>query len=408
VGYDLSIDDVAYLRSDPGGEALAFADSLALQPNTMLGDIEKLASRYSPHQAALVEAVTCRRKAVGKLRDPGRLLLSTDALQQATAYPVAEHRADELAARYPGATVHDVTCSIGADLAALARSGGLGDVIGSDLDDVRLAMARHNVPEATVHRADALLPSSDADVFIADPARRSGGRRTFRMEDTAPPLLDVLDVYAGRPLVMKSAPGLDYTLLRERHGFAGEVQLVSLDGGVREACLWTDPTPGVQRRATVIRRRRRGDEAEGGARPFSTFEITDAADDSAGVEDVGTWIMDPDGAVVRAGLVRHYAKAHGLWQLDPQIAYLSGDELPIGERGWRVLEQLAYSEKQLKRRLAALECGTVEILVRGIDVDPDALRKQLKLKGSQSLAVVITRIGRRGVMFVCEAGVRRT
>lgn len=396
MGYDFTIDDVAFLRSESGRSALEFADSLALHSDTMLADIEKLARRFPDHQAALAETVTCRRKAVGKLRDPGRLLLTSDALQQATAFPVAEHRAAELAERYPGATVHDVTCSIGADLGALSGADGIGGVIGSDLDRVRLAMAAHNVPGATLACADALTPTSNADVFIADPARRSGGRRSFRIEDTEPPLLDVLAVYAGRPLVVKSAPGIDYRLLRDRYGFDGEVQLVSLNGGVREACLWSEPRPGVRRRATVIR-------TGGGG-----FEITDAADDSADVDDAGAWIMDPDGAVIRAGLVRHFAKMHGLWQLDPQIAYLSGHELPVGERGWRVIEQMGFSEKHLKRRLAELECGSVEIMVRGVDIDPDRLRKRLKLKGSQSLAVVITRIGRRGVMFLCEAGVRRT
>jgi hypothetical protein len=196
--------------------------------------------------------------------------------------------------------------------------------------------------------------------------------------------------------VVKSAPGLDYRLLRDRYGFAGEVQVVSLAGAVREACLWTDLRPGVKRRATVIRTDGTG------------FEITDAADDSADVDDVGEWIMDPDGAVIRAGLVRHFAKAHDLWQLDPQIAYLSGDHLPRGERGWRVREQFNFSEKHLKRRLADMDCGTLEILVRGVDLDPDRLRKRLKLKGSAALAVVITRIGRRGVMVICDAGVRQT
>ncbi|MBA4026027.1 MAG: SAM-dependent methyltransferase [Gordonia sp.] len=396
MGYDFTIDDVAFLRSESGRRALEFAVSLALQSDTMLADIEKLSRRFPDHQAALAETVTCRRKASGKLRDPGRLLLTNDALQQATAYPVAEHRAAEIADRYPGATVHDVTCSIGADLAALTAAEGIAGAIGSDLDLVRLAMAAHNVPAATLARADALTPTSDADVVIADPARRSGGRRSFRIEDTEPPLLEVLAVYAGRPLVVKSAPGVDYRLLRDRYGFAGEVQLVSLNGGVREACLWSQPSPGVRRRATVIR--------TGG----SSFEITDAADDTTDVDDAGTWIMDPDGAVIRAGLVRHFAKMHGLWQLDPQIAYLSGDALPVGERGWRVIEQMGFSEKNLKRRLAELDCGTVEIMVRGVDLDPDRLRKRLKLKGSRSLAVVITRIGRAGAMFICEAGVRQT
>ena len=52
------------------------------------------------------------------------------------------------------------------------------------------------------------------------------------------------------------------------------------------------------------------------------------------------------------GPVRQYATRHGLWQLDPHIACLSGDRLPAGVRGFEVLSR-NYSENRLRRALAA-------------------------------------------------------
>ena len=117
-------------------------------------------------------------------------------------------------------------------------------------------------------------------------------------------------------------------------------------------------------------------------------QITDAEPDDCPVRPAGRWIVDPDGAVVRAGLVRHYGARHGLWQLDPDIAYLSGDRLPPGVRGFEVLEQLAFDERRLRQALSALDCGALEILVRGVRVDPDALRRRLRLRGGRSLSLV--------------------
>lgn len=184
-------------------------------------------------------------------------------------------------------------------------------------------------------------------------------------------------------------PGLDF----DRLGWDGEVEVVSLDGGVREACLWSPGLSGagVTRRASVL-----GSDG-------TAWTVTDAEDDDIPERAPGEWIIDPDGAVVRAGLVRHYAARHGLWQLDPRIAYLTGDSVPDGVRGFRILEQVKYSEKSLRQELARHDCGVAEILVRGVDVDPAVLRPKLKLRGSRSLSVVITRIGRAGVAFICAS-----
>jgi hypothetical protein len=286
--------------------------------------------------------------------------------------------------------VHDATCSIGTELAALRNSASR--VVGSDIDPVRLAMACNNVADVDLCRADALRPITRDTVVLIDPARRSGGRRRFDPRDYTPALDGLLDVYRGRDLVVKAAPGIDFDEL-SRLGFDGEIEVTSLAGSVREACLWSAglAVDGVTRRATML------DTGE---------SLTDAEPDDCTVVQAGRWIVDPDGAVVRAGLVRHYAARHGLWQLDPDIAYLSGDQLPDSVRGFEVLEELNYSERRLRQTLSARDVGAVEILVRGVGVDPDALRTRMRLRGSQSVSVVITRIGSgaasRATAFICR------
>jgi hypothetical protein len=382
---DFTVDDVAYLTSAQGSTALA--DVAGLPLTDRIADITAVRARYGARAAALVETTLLRRKAAAKLTGADGWLFTDDALQQATATAVAVHRATRLRGRI----VHDATCSIGTEPAALHEFAAM--VIGSDLDPIRLAMAGHNLGgTVALCLADALRPITRDAVVIVDPARRSGGRRRFDPRDYTPGLDAVLDVYRGRDLVVKCAPGIDFDALH-RFGFDGEIEVTSLQGSVREACLWSPglAEPGITRRASLL------DRAE---------QITDAEPDDCAVGPAGRWIVDPDGAVVRAGLVRHYAARYGLWQLDPEIAYLSGDQLPPGVRGFEVLDQVVYSEKRLRQALSALDTGALEILVRGVDVDPDALRRRLRCNGRTARTAVITRIGAgsaaRAVAYLCR------
>jgi hypothetical protein len=361
-------------------------DGFRLADSSLVADIASARDRFGDRAAVLVETTLLRRKAGAKFADPSGWLFTDEALQQATAEPVAMHRARRLA----GLIVHDATCSIGSELAALRNSAAY--VVGSDIDPVRLAMAGHNVSDVDLCRADALRPVTRDTVVLVDPARRSGGRRRFDPRGYTPALDELLEVYRGRDLVVKCAPGIDFDVL-SRLGFHGEIEVTSLGGSVREACLWSTglARDGVARRATML------DTGE---------DVTNAEPDDCAVAPAGRWIVDPDGAVVRAGLVRHYATRHGWWQLDPDIAYLSGDHLPGNVRGFEVLEELNYSERRLRQALSARDVGAVEILVRGVDVDPDVLRARLRLHGSHPVSVVIARIGSgpasRATAFICR------
>ena len=188
-------------------------------------------------------------------------------------------------------------------------------------------------------------------------------------------------------MAIKCAPGIDFT------GWDGLVSLVSVDGGVKEACLYSPAlADGFHREAVIIR--------------DGTMDILTDRDDPGAdtpVGEPGTYIIDPDGAVIRAGLVHHYAHRENLWFLDERIAYLTGDRIPAGMSGFPYIETVPL--KKLRSVLRDHDCGSVEILVRGVDVDPDRLRQKLRLAGSRPMAVVCTRIGRSGVALVCEARV---
>lgn len=382
--------DVDYLRAGEGAAALEAVAGYTLSDTSRIADIAAIRRDYGERTGALVETTLLRRKAAAKFPgiDVSNWLFTDEALQQATTAAVARHRANRLA----GAVVHDATCSIGAELSALRATAQT--LLGSDIDEVRLAMARHNLgPDVPLVRADALHPISRDAVVLLDPARRSGDRRRFDPRAYTPPLDALAEVYRGRDTVVKCAPGIDFEAVR-RLGFEGEIEVSSVGGSVREACLWSPglTESGIRVRASVL------DRGE---------QITDADPDDCASAPPGRWIIDPDGAIVRAGLVRHYAARHGLWQLDPDIAYLTGDRLPDGVRGFEIIETLPMREKSLRQALSAHDCGPLEILVRGVDVDPDALRRRLRPAGSQALSTVIARVGRgrdaKSVAFICRA-----
>lgn len=386
MAYGFSLDDVAFLRSPEGEAALRAGARLGLSEASWISDVATARREVGERYAAVLETVLLRRRATAKLSDADGWLFTGEAVQQASASPVARHRA----LRLEGRDVHDVTCSVGADLIELARTAAR--CLGSDIDPVRLAMARHNCAVAGVGPglvlADALAPVSRDTVVVADPARRdSAGRRTWRPSDFTPPLDELAAAYPGRDLVVKCAPGIDPAAAP----WTEEMELVSLDGQVREACLYRGDAATVQRRATVLR-------SHG-----PSWTVTSAEPDDVPVAEPGEWIIDPDGAVVRAGLVRHYGHRHGLWQLDERIAYLTGDAPPPGVRAFRVLEFGHYSEKALRATLRRHDIGRLEILVRGLDVDPNALRRRLKPQGREEASVVLTRIGREPIAFLCRA-----
>ena len=254
-------------------------------------------------------------------------------------------------------------------------------------------MARHNVADVDLCRADALRPVTRDAVVLLDPARRSGGRRRFDPRDYTPALDALLDVYRGRDIVVKCAPGIDFDAVatvgihrRDRGDIDGGqcARGVSVVGGT--GCARRDPTGHAC--STPGRRSPTPNPTTARSRRPAGGSSTPTARSCARV-----WC-----ATTRPGTV--------CGNSTPTSPTCPGIDCPTGVRGFEVLEELAYSERRLRQALSARDVGAAEILVRGVDVDPDVLRRRLRLRGSQQLSVVITRLGAgaasRATAFICR------
>jgi hypothetical protein len=361
--------------------------------------------RAAGHPPALVAAALTQ----SRLRAAARakfgpfaagMLFTPAGLEQATRLQVAARHAQ----RFTSAGVErvaDLGCGIGADSMALATFDR--EVLAVERDELTAAVATMNLrhwPEATVRCEDATTTdlTGIGGAFI-DPARRTAeGRRLLDPREGSPPLSFVLDLAGRLPAVgLKTAPGIPHHLVPE----GAEAQWISVAGDLVEAGLWFGllARDGVRRAALVLPADAE-DPASDGAR---AMEVTDAGMPEPEVGPVGQVLYEPDAAVIRAGLVGQVAAAVGGRLLDRTIAYVTGDRLvrtPLAT-AYAVEDVFPFQLKSLRTWLRDRSVGRLTIKKRGTAVEPEQLRRQLRLDGDSEATIVLTRVaGRQSVLAV--------
>jgi SAM-dependent methyltransferase len=392
------------LLSQQGRELLGRLAGEHISAQQALRLAQALRGSYPPDlvAAALTQQVL-RTAARAKFSRADEMLFTRPGLEQASAELTARHSA----ARFAGARlVADLCCGIGGNLTALAAGR---HVLAVDRDLTSLEYARHNaavygaaggiavvcadvreIPLTGPRRggpggADGVAAAAEAvDGVFVDPARRAGGRRlTGGRSD--PPLDWCLGLAGYVPSVgIKAAPGIAHELVP-----AGwEIEFLAVRRSLKEALLWSPALATASRRATVL---------PGGD------TLTASPGPPVPLAAPGGFLLDPNPAVTRAGLVQPLARQLGGWQIDPMIAFLSADRplrTPFG-RALRVLESAPWHEKEFGRRLRALGIGAVDIRRRGLAGDVEQIRRRLGLRGAGSATIVITRMNGRPWGLIC-------
>ena len=376
------------ILSSQGRAALAAA-SLESDPGSMAA-AGRMRTLFPPDlAAAALTQVVLRRKARTKLPRADEMVFTPTGLEQATRHQVALWRAEQF--RAAGVEeVYDLGCGIGADSMAFLEAGLRVHAVEADPDTAALASANLELlGGAPVHVgfAENVEVPEGAGVYL-DPARRTDRGRSWRVEDFSPPWSLVLHHLARDGFCcVKMGPGLPKDIIPEQV----RATWVSHHGSVVEASLWNGPGPA---RAAVVFPR-------DGSAPI---QVASDAPRELDVRDVGRYIIEPDNAIIRAGLVTEVAPENDVWLLHDQIAYLSSDApltSPLADC-FEVTAVLPYDARAMRAHIRGEGIGTLEIKCRGIDVDPATLRRSLKPKGPHSATIILVRTAAGAVAVVAR------
>jgi hypothetical protein len=116
------------------------------------------------------------------------------------------------------------------------------------------------------------------------------------------------------------------------------------------------------------------------------------------------YIFDIDPAVLAAKLKGVLAAEHKLSALSAGPTYLTGPR-PIIEDAlacFEVDDVMPLRVRELAQHFSARGIGQLEIKKRGVEVDPEKLRKELRLRGNNAATLFITQISDRPTAVVAR------
>lgn len=388
------------LLAGPGRELLAELADCPAAPDP-LSAATRLRARFP---AGLVAAALTqdrlRRRAAAKFGDRAASMFFTEAgYEQSTRIGVARLRARRYAAA--GASrVADLCCGIGGDALAFAEAGIR--VLAVDRDPLTCAVARANAEAlgvaefVRVECADVTRVALDGcDAVFLDPARRGERGRVFDPDAYSPPwsfALGLAENFAAAGF--KVAPGIPHEAIAP----AAEAEWVSDGGEVKEAGIYFGRLRTAAARATLL---------PGG----HTLTSEGLPDPESG--DIGRYLYEPDGSLIRARLLGELAARLEARTLDPTIAYLTSDRLvatPFAA-AYEVTDVLPFNVKKLRALVAERGYGTLAIKKRGADVNPEELRRRLAPRGRKADAatIIVTRhLGRHVALVARERSTATT
>ena len=355
-------------------------------------------------------------------------------------YPVrlsCEQCSSEATARYKaslcqsaGRSLLDLTGGYGVDTYFLSEHFDHTDYVEQNAELCRIAAHNFQRPtptlpkgkEITVHNctAEEFLSSpihggkeGGYDLIFLDPARRdSHGGKVFKLADCTPNVVELLPTLLSRltpdgRILLKLSPMIDLTQALKELAPSGspmegergwDIHIVAVKNEVKEVLLmsrYTDVSKYRDLEPTIT--------AIDLSKKEQVFTFTREEEQATQTKMVngtwsnGTWIYEPNAAILKAGAYKLVAQRFGLQKLDTNTHLYTSETLvpDFPGRVWKVKEPTPTLPK-------GKEIKQANVLVRNYPLTAEQLKKKLHLRDGGTAYVIGCRVAGKPTVFLAE------
>lgn len=371
------------------------------EPALSLDDLERRVRReLGEDQAAMIlEQRRLRAKAGKRFFNPTDWIFEAKLMEQAS-----DQRSAELVASYfpKSVPVVDLCCGMGVDAVALAA--GRSSITCIDSSPASVTLTRFHLDQhrlkGTVEQSRAEDIAIDSTSWVhCDPDRRATGGRASAVEFSSPDeefLLNLIERTPGGSI--KLAPAAK---LSEAWNDQVGLEWIGWDRSVRQQRAWwgVDDFPAGTRTLSVLSSQQH----------WHHFRVTEAQviDNFSAIQplpDQPAYLGDTDPTVRAAGMNASIASECGATVVGDEHGYLCSDKpTPSLFVDWfRVIDTSSLDSKKLRKMIRSHNIGSLEIKKRGVDLDPEKLRREFKLNGDLSATLILLREGERRLAFLTQ------
>jgi hypothetical protein len=350
----------------------------------------------NPAARVVAEQLACRRRAAHKLPrlSAGGMYFESTALQQASSESTALFKTSILTGR-----CIDITGGLGIDtlLAMPPRSAPHyceESVVLAKLFALNCQIL--NRPDIHIHPQDGLEVIRQAapgsfDWIYLDPARRDSQRRYIDLRSCRPDIVTHLPLLLSRAdsVLVKIAPAYEPLEAARQLPQLTQCIFVSSGGECREQLLICQREPG---NAQPVRTVAVCVDKQGGVRARFEGPLSGELHRHPIAPRIGSVVLDPDGAIVRARRCGELAQQCGAHFISSRADYLTADSVPANFVGrcFEVVTVLPWQRKEVLRYLRTNGIVRASVARRDFPFAPEQLQKLLGLEHDERTMLLCT------------------